>query len=121
MKYHAHLSENEGLNSLPTNPCSLLDFDFLKLGAGQTYAANSEGREIFTVILGGKAKFVVNGVSLGVQGGRANVFGGKPVSVYIPASAAYEIKAEGMVAGFAGEVDLVNCNQGSFLVYLFLR
>ncbi len=65
MKYHAKLSADDGLNSLPINPCSLLDFGFLKLPAEQMYSANSEGREILAVILGGKAEFIIDVVNLG--------------------------------------------------------
>ena len=31
MKYHTYLSEDQGIHSLPINPCNLLDFNFLKL------------------------------------------------------------------------------------------
>ena len=55
MKYHAYLTAKQGLNTLPLNPCKLLDFNFLKLGAGEEYAANSGDREILAVILGGKS------------------------------------------------------------------
>jgi 5-deoxy-glucuronate isomerase len=97
MKYHAHLKNEQGLNALPTNPCQLLDFGFLKLTDGKEYAANSGDREILAVILGGKASFNVNGKDLDVVGGRPNVFGGKPFSVYIPSGADYVVKAQGAV------------------------
>lgn len=93
MKYHAHLNANQGINSLPINPCNLLDFNFLKLEAGETYAAISGNREILAVILGGKADFTVNGNAFKAVGGRPSVFAGKPHSVYIPAGADYAIKA----------------------------
>ena len=35
MKYHAYLTSSQGKNSLPINPCKLLDFNFLKLAAGE--------------------------------------------------------------------------------------
>jgi len=97
MKYHAHLKSEQGLNTLPTNPCKLLDFGFLKLAEGKEYTANSGDREILAVILGGKASFTVSGKDLGVVGGRPNVFGGKPFSVYIPSGANYVVKAQGAV------------------------
>lgn len=97
MKYHALLSTNQGLNNLPTNPCKLLDFALLKLAAGETYSAETPGREILAVILGGKASFEVNGQRFEKVGGRPNVFNGKPHSIYIPAGAKFSIRAEGAV------------------------
>ncbi len=93
MKYHAHLTKNQGINTLPINPCKLLDFSFLKLGAGEQHAANSGDREILAVILGGKADFTVNGTTFTAVGGRPSVFAGKPHSVYIPAGVDFMIKA----------------------------
>jgi 5-deoxy-glucuronate isomerase len=97
MKYHASLTANSGINSLPTNPCSLLDFNLLKLTDGQAHQGKSGDREILAVILGGKANFIVNGKDLGLVGKRPNVFAGKPDSVYIPAGAEFSIKAVGAV------------------------
>ncbi len=97
MKYHALLSANQGLNGLPANPCKLLDFALLKLAAGESYQAETPGREILAVILGGLATFQVNGKIFKNVGGRPNVFAGKPHSVYIPAGAKYAIHAEGAV------------------------
>jgi 5-deoxy-glucuronate isomerase len=94
MKYHSYLSNETGLNTLPYNPCSLLDFGFLRLAAGESYATKAENREILAVLLGGKASFEVNGLRFENVGGRANVFSGKPHSVYIPAGASFSIKAE---------------------------
>ena len=39
MKYHSLLTSNPGLNTLPFNPCQLLDFSLLKLAAGETHSA----------------------------------------------------------------------------------
>lgn len=91
MKYHSYLTNETGVNTLPTNPCSLLDFNYLRLQAGQVYEAASGDREILAVILGGKADFVVNGTRFDGVGGRPNVFSGKPHSVYIPAGATFSI------------------------------
>jgi 5-deoxy-glucuronate isomerase len=95
MKYHAPLTANQGLNPLPSNPCKLLDFGFLKLAAGETYQVETPGREILAVVLGGKATFEVAGKRFENVGGRPNVFSGKPHSVYIPAGAKFSIRAEG--------------------------
>jgi 5-deoxy-glucuronate isomerase len=97
MKYHAILTANQGLNTLPYNPCKLLDFGFLKLGAGETYRAESGKRELLAILLGGKATFEVGGKRFEKVGGRPNVFNGKPHSVYIPAGAKFTIQAEGAV------------------------
>ncbi len=95
MKYHALLMANPGLSTLPTNPCTLLDFNLLKLAPGESHYAESGGREILAVVLGGKATFEVNGQHFERVGGRPNVFSGKPHSVYIPAGANFSIQAEG--------------------------
>ena len=97
MKYHATLTSNPGINALPINPCKLLDFNLLNLAANEKYIASSANREILAVVLGGKATFTVNGNTFEKVGGRANVFNGKPHSVYIPAGAEFSIQAEGAV------------------------
>ena len=97
MKYHSLLAANQGANVLPTNPCKLLDFVFLKLAAGESYSAASGEREILAVILGGTAGFEIDGKRFEKVGGRPNVFAGKPHSVYIPARANFSIKAESAV------------------------
>jgi 5-deoxy-glucuronate isomerase len=95
MRYHALLTTNPGINVPPTNPCKLLDFGYLILGANETYSAESGDREFLAVILGGKASFDINGKRFEKIGGRPNVFSGKPHSVYIPAGAQFTIEAEG--------------------------
>jgi 5-deoxy-glucuronate isomerase len=95
MKYHSRLTSNPGLNTLPFNPCTLLDFNLLRLARGEKYSAYSGKREILAVLLGGKASFTVNGETFSLVGGRSNVFNGKPHSVYIPAGAEFSIMAVG--------------------------
>ena len=68
MKYHSLLTANAGINNLPHNACQLLDFSLLKLAAGATYEAETPGREILAVILGGKATFEINGTALRESG-----------------------------------------------------
>jgi 5-deoxy-glucuronate isomerase len=97
MKYHALLTANPGINVPTTNPCKLLNFSYLILGANETYSAESGEREFLAVVLGGKASFEINGKRFERVGGRPNVFSGKPHSVYIPAGAQFTIKAEGAV------------------------
>jgi len=45
------------------------------------------------VMLGGTAIFTINGQRFENVGGRPNVFGGKPHSIYIPAGAQFSIQA----------------------------
>jgi len=97
MKYHAYLSADAGLNDLPHNPCTLLDFGYLRLAAGESYQAEAGDREILAVLLGGKATFEIDGTRFESVGGRPNVFAGKPHSVYIPAGTSFSIEAEGAV------------------------
>lgn len=95
MTYFSPVLTNPGLNPLPTNPCHLLDFHLLRLADGQTYEGASGDREILAVLLGGKGTFAVNGHTFEHVGGRANVFSGKPHSVYIPCGARFSITAHG--------------------------
>jgi 5-deoxy-glucuronate isomerase len=93
MKYHCYLNAESGVNALPFNPCELLDFQTLRLAKGQSYAGASGGREILALVLGGVANVTVGSASFEKVGGRANVFSGKPHSVYIPAGVDYTITA----------------------------
>jgi 5-deoxy-glucuronate isomerase len=95
MSYFETVPTQSGLNELPSNPCNLLDFNYLSLAAGESYQGNSGEREVLAVILGGKGTFVVNGRSFPNIGGRPHVFAGKPHSVYIPCGADYTIEGNG--------------------------
>ncbi len=97
MKYFASLKTERGLNALPYNPCNLLGFDLLALPDGEQVSAQTGGREVLAVILGGKATFDAGGKRFDHVGGRPNVFAGKPHSVYLPAGVEYTIAAEGPV------------------------
>jgi 5-deoxy-glucuronate isomerase len=97
MKYFASLATEPGLNALPHNPCKLLGFDLLDLPAGGQFSANTGGREVLAVLLGGKASFEAAGKRFERVGGRPNVFAGKPHSVYLPAGIDYAVHAEGPV------------------------
>jgi 5-deoxy-glucuronate isomerase len=87
-RYHTYIPASNGRNELPFNPCSVLDFTLLRLTAGQTWSGESGDREILAVILGGKATFTVGEHTFAEVGGRADVFSGKPHSVYIPCGSA---------------------------------
>jgi len=97
MKYFASLETEQGLNTLPNNPCRLLDFGLLVLPAGGSYSGSTGDREVLAVILGGKATFEAAGQRFDEVGGRPNVFAVKPHSVYLPAGVEYHITAEGPV------------------------
>ena len=94
MKYHTYLPADNGLNSPSINPCKLLEFGFLKLGAGETYSDDSGDREMLAVLLGGRASFEIGEKRFENVGGRPNVFSGKPHSVYIPAKSKFTITAD---------------------------
>ncbi|MBX6356278.1 MAG: 5-deoxy-glucuronate isomerase [Micromonosporaceae bacterium] len=92
-RYHCHIPAESGYNSLPFNPCDLLDFGLLRLEAGAIWSGESGDREILAVILGGRASFTVGDRSFENLGGRADVFSGKPYSVYIPAGSRVSVTA----------------------------
>lgn len=97
MDYFASVPAEPGLNGLPVNPCKLLDFHLLLLQDGESYQGATGDREALAVMLGGKATFSVNGQTFPKVGGRPNVFGGKPHSLYLPRHSQYAIRAHGRV------------------------
>lgn len=96
-RYHSTIPAENGPNTLPFNPCRLLDFTLLRLDAGQSWSGESGDREILAVVLGGTASFTVGAEKFPAVGGRADVFSGKPHSVYIPAGSTVTIEAAGPV------------------------
>lgn len=92
-KYHSEIGTEQGLNTLPHNPCELLDFSTVRLAKGQSHEGHSGDREILAVVLGGKMDVRVGDSSFAAVGGRPNVFAGKPHSVYIPAGRDYSFTA----------------------------
>ncbi len=94
---HCYIPAEDGHNTLPFNPCRLLDFALLKLDTGQSWSGESGDREILAVILGGRADITVGDHRFPAVGGRADVFSGKPHSVYIPAGTAITVDALGPV------------------------
>lgn len=97
MAYFESVSHKAGLNNLSSNPCKLLDFNLLVLADGKTYEGATSTREFCAVLFGGKATFNVNDQTFEDVGGRANVFSGKPHSVYIPCQSKFSITARGAV------------------------
>jgi len=92
-RYHGYIATEQGRNSLPFNPCELLDFSLLRLEAGQRWSGESGDREILAVVLGGKARFTVQNKVFENVGERADVFSGRPHSVYIPCGATVSVEA----------------------------
>ncbi len=97
MKYFADVPKKPGLNALPYNPCSYLDFQLLSLPAGEQFSSKTGEREVLAVILGGVARFTAGGKRYEKVGGRPNPFSGKPHSVYLPTGVDYTIQAESPV------------------------
>ena len=92
-RYHCVIPAESGRNNLPFNPCRLLDFTLLRLETGQTASFDSGDREILAVILGGRATFAVGERRFEALGERADVFSGRPHSLYVPAGATVTVEA----------------------------
>ncbi len=95
--YFTHLNTQSGANPLDANPCKLLDFQLVELADGQTYSAHSSNREVLAVIFGGKATIEAGDKRFEAIGRRANVFAGKPYSVYIPCGTRFTLTGVGAV------------------------
>ncbi len=93
MDVFTYLTENSGRNLLPHNPCKLLDFELLVLSAGESSSGQTGDREVIAVILGGTVTIRAAGQTFAEIGERANVFEGKPYSVYLPAGVVYSVTA----------------------------
>ena len=93
-RYHCYIPAENGRNVLPFNPCRLLDFTFLRLEAGQSWSGSCGDREVLAVLLGGTASFTVGDQKFPAVGGRADVFSGKPHSVYLPAGSDVHVSAD---------------------------
>jgi 5-deoxy-glucuronate isomerase len=107
--YFTAVRAGSGANNLDTNPCKLLDFELVVLDDGKSHAGNSGDREILAVILGGKAMVQAGSRTFEHVGGRANVFAGKPHSVYIPCQTDYWLTG-------VGHVEIALCSAPSDLV-----
>ena len=70
-RYHCSIPAADGRNTLPFNPCRLLDFTLLRLRPAQSWSGESGDREILAVILGGTASFTVGDQQVPGVGGRA--------------------------------------------------
>ena len=70
-------------------------FDAYALAGGQSAEGGSKDREICLVLVAGRAALRVDGVDFGTLGERRTPFEGNPWSVYVPAGARWQAKAEG--------------------------
>lgn len=95
MSYFERVPGNPGFNRLPSNPFKLLDLNYLVLDDGEKFENASGNREFLAVLFSGKGTFTVGDKEFENIGGRANVFSGKPHSVYIPCGSSYWITAHG--------------------------
>jgi len=108
MTYFTTVSTKSGTNALDYNPCQLLDFQLVLLDDGQTIKGETGDREVLVVLLGGKATIKAGNKSFQNVGSRANVFSGKPTSVYLPHQHNYSITG-------VGQVELALCSAPSDL------
>ena len=97
MKYFGKVNDAAGVNVLAQNPCRLLDFQLVRLAAGQQLDLQSGDREMLAVLMGGKVNVEARGVRFENVGGRPNPFSGKPYSVYLPAQTDFCLEAAGPV------------------------
>ncbi len=94
MSYFESVPTKAGLNRLPSNPFQLLDLDYLILADGERCEGTTAGREYLAVLMGGVGTFAIGNQNFENIGKRANVFGGKPHSVYMPCNSHYIITAQ---------------------------
>jgi 5-deoxy-glucuronate isomerase len=84
---------------VPPGVLRFLDFARLNLVKGQKHSAKAQGREYVLDMFSGRATVTVE-TAYGLRqvfsnvGGRADVFSGPPVMVYLPPQSSYEITAE---------------------------
>lgn len=68
-------------------------FRVVRLNAGEVHDGGELGREACLVALTGTAEIVAGGEAFAEVGGRASVFDGAPVSLYVPAGTDYRVIA----------------------------
>ncbi|MBN2451270.1 MAG: 5-deoxy-glucuronate isomerase [Lentisphaeria bacterium] len=68
-------------------------FGLLRLGAGCSWSANSGGREVALVLLGGRCAVMAGSVDFGPVGARADVFSGDACTVFVPPGTPYRVTA----------------------------
>ena len=91
-----HLRPQSGYNNVfgvGAAGMQLTRFGILKLAAGEAWSGNTGDYEAALVLLGGKCAVSGDGFSFAEVGGRADVFSGKPHTVYLPRHTVYTVKA----------------------------
>lgn len=71
----------------------LTGFGLIKLEPSETYQGDTGSNEVALVLLGGKCSVEGDNFKFAEVGGRANVFDGKPHTVYLPRKTRYVIRA----------------------------
>jgi len=91
-----HLNPNQGYNpvfKIGQYHMQLTNFGILQLAQGTNWKANTGESEVALVLLGGKCSVKGKDFSFAEVGERANVFAGKPHTVYLPRRCEYEVTA----------------------------
>jgi len=92
-----HVKASEGRTGLlvsPQNSASEgLELEIIHLPPGGQEAGVAIGKETLLVVLGGRIDLEVNGVRWDGLGQRANVFGGRATSAYLPPSTEYLVRS----------------------------
>ena len=71
-----------------------LSFENVKLGAGARHEGDTAARELAVVVLGGRCSVDSSRGAWRNIGGRANVFAGKPHTLYLPIGTHFQISSE---------------------------
>ena len=92
-----HVKASEGRTGLlvsPQNSASEgLELEIIKLAPGDQEAGTAVGKETLLVVMGGRVDLELNGVRWNELGERANVFGGRATSAYLPPSTEYVVRS----------------------------
>jgi len=92
-----HFKASEGRTGVlvsPQNSASEgLELEIIKLPPGGQEAGVAVGKETLLVVLAGSIDLEVNGARWNRLGGRANVFGGRATSAYLPPASEYFVRS----------------------------
>lgn len=93
--FFTNVGGEQGVNTLDTNPCELVDFQRVVLDDGATHNGTTGDREVLLVLLGGRCSVQAGDQTYAQIGKRPNPFGGKPYAVYLPMNTNFTIMAHG--------------------------
>jgi 5-deoxy-glucuronate isomerase len=71
-----------------------LSFETRSLAQGENFHGQTEGRELAVVLLGGRCSVESSAGTWRDLGLRANVFAGRPFTLYLPVGTSFQVKAE---------------------------